>query len=138
MDCVYFMQGSDGLIKIGYSADVVKRYRTLKNANPTLAIRAVMPGGNRRTEDLLHERFVHFHVEGKARDWFHPNPDLLALIALLPTVRELMSVVHHESMSRIQDIIQVVNAKTHAVQRPSIRVGDRVRITAVATRTRAS
>jgi hypothetical protein len=138
MNCVYFMQQSvDGLIKIGFSSDLMRRFRALKNANPTLVLRAVMPGATRRTEDALHERFARLRMEGGTKDWFRPDVDLLAFIVLLPTIGELLTVVHDETLYQAREVVRAAHTASFVMQPRGLQVGDTVKLTAVAERTRA-
>lgn len=78
---VYFIQqGENGPIKIGYSADPLKRLQTLSTASPyPLQLLTVVPGGKALEQDL-HARFVSCQLEG---EWFAPDNSLLEFIASL-------------------------------------------------------
>lgn len=76
---VYFIRrGDSGPVKIGFSANVRKRIRSLQtgSAEP-LKLLAVAEGGE-QTERFLHEQFARHRLEG---EWFSPDASLLALIA---------------------------------------------------------
>lgn len=80
-DQVYFVQQIiGGPVKIGVSWDVVRRLDTLTLWAPhPLKLLAVVPG-DKYLERNIQDCFAdcHYHHE-----WFHPNPRLMAAIALL-------------------------------------------------------
>lgn len=77
---VYFVQTSDGPIKIGTTTQLRIRSAALANDDfakgREIAILGVIEGG-RPVEKSLHERFKGHRIE---REWFHPGPDLLDFI----------------------------------------------------------
>lgn len=74
---VYFASDADGLIKIGYTADLKQRRKTLRvSTKRDLSILASVPG-NRETERAYHMRFCRSRVEG---EWFARHPDIFAEI----------------------------------------------------------
>lgn len=75
---VYLIQHDhDGPIKIGFALGPEDRLRALQAANPfPLHLRLKLPGGEKE-EACLHLRFKAHHIRG---EWFHPCPELLALI----------------------------------------------------------
>lgn len=76
---VYFIRrGESGPVKIGFSANVRKRVRSLQtgSAEP-LKLLAVAEGGE-QTERFLHEQFARHRLEG---EWFSPDASLLGLIS---------------------------------------------------------
>ena len=77
---VYYIRRG-GLIKIGYTARFVNRMRALAPDE----LLAVEPG-NLRLEAGRHQQFAAFRVEG--REWFAPEPELLAHIALMASIYE--------------------------------------------------
>ncbi len=71
-EVVYFMY-SAGKIKIGYSADVLKRLTDLSNAAASpVELIAVLPG-NRDLEKRLHRTFKPDRVHG---EWFKPSSEI--------------------------------------------------------------
>jgi hypothetical protein len=74
---VYYVQRSDGLIKIGYSSQLGSRLGSLRLAHGPLTLLATHKGG-RPAEDAQHEQFREHRVVG---EWFRPVPELLAHIA---------------------------------------------------------
>lgn len=70
---VYFAE-RDGLVKIGYSANVEQRMRQLG-----ARLLAVMPGGA-RMERIMHGYFAEYRVHG---EWFHPGMGLKGFIEAL-------------------------------------------------------
>lgn len=77
---VYFVQaGSDGPIKIGVSADPVRRLHLLQtNHYAALSILGVIPG-DQRLEAHLHVQFREWRIRD---EWFEPVAELLDYIAL--------------------------------------------------------
>jgi len=76
---VYFIQeGSEGPIKIGFASNPHDRFRTIQGSNPRGLFLRLLLAGTQIEEGALHSRFQHLHLRG---EWFHPGPDLLALIA---------------------------------------------------------
>lgn len=67
---VYFAE-RDGLVKIGYSANVDRRMRQLR-----ARLLAVMPGGP-YVEWQMHQLFAEYHAHG---EWFHPGYGLVGFI----------------------------------------------------------
>lgn len=76
---VYFLQERGaGAIKIGTSANVEKRIRSLGRIMPhELVLLVTMPGGH-RIEALAHGLFKRARIRG---EWFLPVPELLEYIA---------------------------------------------------------
>ena len=70
---VYFAE-RDGLVKIGYSANVDQRMRQLG-----ARLLAVMPGGA-GMEGRMHALFAEYHAHG---EWFHPGLGLVSFIEAL-------------------------------------------------------
>lgn len=80
MKSVYFMRpiGQQGPIKIGCSAQPIKRLRDVETWSPLpLEIVAHAPGGNSH-ERILHYRFGQHRLHG---EWFAENAELIALMA---------------------------------------------------------
>lgn len=75
---VYFLQRQDGMIKIGFAKDVAARIRQLHPAaGSELVLLALTTGGITKETDL-HKKFHHLKHH---REWFRPEPELLAFIA---------------------------------------------------------
>ena len=73
---VYFMQRSDGCIKIGFSTNVGDRVRAIESSTGPINLLATVPGGLEQ-ERKLHETFAYCRVHG---EWFNPDSELLKLI----------------------------------------------------------
>jgi hypothetical protein len=72
---VYFIQAENGLIKIGYSGNVPRRFRELSYISPLPLKLIATRSGGQDTERFLHKVFNHSHGE-----WFHPNDRLIQYI----------------------------------------------------------
>lgn len=78
---VYFARDDRGRIKIGWSADPVRRVAGLQTAHAEdLELLGSAPG-RKASETEHHERFDGFRIR---REWFAPGAPLLAYIAALP------------------------------------------------------
>lgn len=73
---VYFMSAA-GLIKIGVTADVDVRWRSLNNSSPVPIDLLGFYPGTQSDERELHARFKHLRVRG---EWFSDTPELRELI----------------------------------------------------------
>lgn len=73
---IYFvLNASRKAVKIGYSANVVRRLNGLQTSSPDkLKLLGVCPG-SRSEEVELHVRFATLHIRG---EWFRADPELLA------------------------------------------------------------
>jgi hypothetical protein len=79
-DQVYFLRVGEGPIKIGTSANIPQRYRSIQ-ANCPFSLRVVaLMGGGRDVEAQMHRRFAQFRMHG---EWFMPEPELLAHVEAL-------------------------------------------------------
>lgn len=77
---IYFLQASNGNIKIGRSLDVVKRVAQIKNLNATrLTLLAVWPtlGDGSEEETFIHNQFANQRTHS---EWFRCSTNLLNLI----------------------------------------------------------
>lgn len=75
---VYFVQeGSAGLIKIGCSKNLKKRFDEIARELPYDLKLLAFVDGWREVEVVFHLRFAHARVRG---EWFRPVPELLAYI----------------------------------------------------------
>jgi hypothetical protein len=80
---VYFLQpkfNEEGPVKVGYSADPIRRLREHNNRlrDEPLALVGVFPA-NREQERELHRRWRRHRVLG---EWFRPAPEIRAAIDL--------------------------------------------------------
>jgi hypothetical protein len=72
---VYYVQRSDGLVKIGYTGRLLQyRLSALRREHGPLEVLATHKGG-RDAERAQHAHFHHLRVVG---EWFRPEPELLA------------------------------------------------------------
>jgi len=75
-DVVYFLQRSDGLIKIGYSGVFRQRLaRLVRSHGPVNVLKVI--SGTKDDERILHARFIKYHEFG---EWFRPSEALLVEI----------------------------------------------------------
>lgn len=75
---IYFLQGDNDYIKIGYTIDVSRRVQFLQTGSPTrLKLLGVMEG-RVDTEAALHRRFERSRIIG---EWFKPSQAILDYIA---------------------------------------------------------
>lgn len=77
LDSVYYVQRTDGLIKIGYTSQLRNRMSALRAEFGPLTQLAVHAGGY-KAEQSMHRKFAAHRVRG---EWFRPSADLLAHIA---------------------------------------------------------
>lgn len=76
----YFIGGTSGAIKIGFSVDVASRLKAIRSHSPIpVSILAVRDGGEAR-ETAYHRQFAEHRLHG---EWFERTPDLEAEIARL-------------------------------------------------------
>jgi hypothetical protein len=76
---VYYVQRSDGAVKIGTSEGLGSRLRSLRSAHGQLDVLATEPGGY-HAEARRHDEFAGLALGG---EWFRPGEDLLALVAAI-------------------------------------------------------
>lgn len=75
---VYFFHDErEGLIKIGYTANVERRLRQIENARRSRLIVLGACRGTFADEQTLHDQFSATRIDG---EWFRETPELLALI----------------------------------------------------------
>jgi len=74
---VYFVQRHDGAVKIGFTSDLPRRLREVRNEHGPVRRLATAPGSS-VAEAALHQRFAAFRIEG---EWFQPDPSILAFAA---------------------------------------------------------
>jgi hypothetical protein len=75
---IYFIQQSeDGPIKIGRSCDPESRLKEMQTGNPDPLHILGCCADMGDTEQKLHKRFKHIHIQG---EWFEPADDLMAFI----------------------------------------------------------
>jgi hypothetical protein len=75
---VYFLEATDGMIKIGYTTSLSRRIAELEIEHGPLKVLGWICGDEKR-EAELHTRFKNWRL-GKA-EWFLPNPELDQFIA---------------------------------------------------------
>lgn len=74
---VYFVEAENGLVKIGYSANVAIRLRALLTTSATpLKLLGWLPGGTDLERDL-HDRLADSRSHG---EWFHQTPEVAAVL----------------------------------------------------------
>lgn len=80
---VYLAEREDGLVKIGWSSDVMRRMHELrKTFRSSVQLLACFPA-DKPTELALHARFAHLSEGG---EWYRPGEDLLAFVESMRTV----------------------------------------------------
>jgi hypothetical protein len=77
---VYFIEADNGRIKIGYAANVAKRFRALQTANSATLTLLGSVAGTRAAERAIHRRLAAHRQDG---EWFDD----------CPPVRECMSLI---------------------------------------------
>jgi hypothetical protein len=81
---VYFIQSSDGLLKIGHSTNPIRRYEYLSSRSSSkLTHLGCVPGG------FEEERMFHNLIGGKpvqGREWFNASAESLAAVKTLPLI----------------------------------------------------
>ena len=85
---VYFVQAAAlGLIKVGLSNDVTARLRSLGTDSPDqLSLIGVIASSEAQAiEERIHFKLRHHRSHG---EWFHPHPELLAIIKEFSTTLE--------------------------------------------------
>jgi hypothetical protein len=79
---VYFMRiNNRGHVKIGYSTDVMNRFKAHGISNPGEPVLVGSMHGTRTTEKRLHKKYADLHVKG---EWFRYTGALKAFIEALP------------------------------------------------------
>ena len=73
---IYFLRRADGLIKIGYTANLKRRLEHLTKSHGALEVVRLINGDKHR-EKQLHTRFRAFNEYG---EWFRPESELLLAI----------------------------------------------------------
>lgn len=76
---VYFIQGRNENIKIGYTSRLYRRLTELRASDGPIKVLAIIDGGVEE-EKAIHSRFVAQKVWGK-NDWFTPSLELLEYIS---------------------------------------------------------
>lgn len=79
-DLCYFFGAREGVVKIGHSTSVVRRFKQVKGSSLyKLAVLAIAPGGRTR-EGHYHRRFEAHAIGG---EWFQRCPEIEAEITSL-------------------------------------------------------
>lgn len=95
---IYFIQaGSDGPIKIGYSANVSARIADLQVSSPQRLALLLTIAGSRRDEAAFHEELGPHRMSG---EWFHPHGDVLSLVARLRSRAVVLTVAQEPPLRR--------------------------------------
>lgn len=82
----YFIGGTDGAIKIGFSVSVEARLATIRAHSPIpVGLLATAPGGEER-ERAYHEQFAAHRLHG---EWFERCPEIMAEIARLTPMESI-------------------------------------------------
>ena len=71
MDTIYFLESSNGLIKIGYSTDIERRIRQISTMSPVPVNLIATKKGSPQHERALHSAFHRSHGE-----WFYADEKL--------------------------------------------------------------
>lgn len=75
--CYFVQKGADGPIKIGYTANITTRMRSLRVKHGKDCRLLATRAGGRGREGTYHFQFA-YHFIGN--EWFHPHPEILAEI----------------------------------------------------------
>lgn len=90
---IYFIQNSEGPIKIGYSKNVKTRFESLQSSNPDTLILLAEVKGNKTMEQELHNKFSHLKIRG---EWFKPERELTEHIQFLMNRIEKEKTYNHK------------------------------------------
>lgn len=84
---VYFIQQANGgPIKIGCAADPGARLAQIQTANPNDVVILAVCRGSRAAERAVQEHFADARIiRNRSSEWFEATPDLLTMIAKLPS-----------------------------------------------------
>jgi hypothetical protein len=74
---IYFVQGYNGAIKIGWADNVDRRVAELQSASPVELKELGRMHGSNVKEKELHTRFARYRIRG---EWFEPAEELLEYI----------------------------------------------------------
>lgn len=74
LDVVYYLQRTDGAVKIGWTRTLEPRVRTLERAHGPLTLLAWEPG-DRPVEQQRHREFHADRID-RRYEWFRLSPDL--------------------------------------------------------------
>lgn len=95
INVVYFIQSieGNGLIKIGFSNNPLRRLKEIQRHSPIELRIVAMVNGNRELEAELHNRFSKYRKYG---EWFEPSQEILQFIinsteSLLEDFREVLN-----------------------------------------------
>lgn len=100
---VYFIQATTlGLIKIGWTWDPLERLTRLQIGSPDdlKLLGVIRDASAERLESRLHMQFAHARRHG---EWFRPEPDLLAFIAL--KARDFGEMLMDENAARMNAVL---------------------------------
>lgn len=84
---VYFIQAANGYIKIGYTAELSRRFANIAGGIPLAVTLLHDIPGSYDLENDLHRRFAHLRENG---EWFRSAPELLQFIDELKSGRKEM------------------------------------------------
>ena len=83
---IYFIKSiSNGLIKIGYTTNINKRFNGLKTMSPVDIELIKVINGDIKKEKDIHEKFKNIRHHG---EWFSPSQELLGFIDRKRGVKE--------------------------------------------------
>jgi hypothetical protein len=86
---VYFFQSSiTGLIKIGYSNNVIRRKKEIESAHGGELTILCTIKTHPKNEKYLHERFSNFRTKN---EWFSPKQELVEYISLIKKTRSIQT-----------------------------------------------
>lgn len=76
-----YMLYSQGMLKIGFTADPANRFRKIRTLSPTPVTVVLLAAGTFATERRLHGEFAADRVCG---EWFRPSQDIRSFLAKFP------------------------------------------------------
>jgi len=80
-NCVYFIGcQTTKQVKIGFSANVTKRFNALKSQSPVPLELLITIPGTKKDEKKLHKRFRKYRTHG---EWFEPNKRIMRYLEKL-------------------------------------------------------
>lgn len=106
MSYVYFIRSrKDGLIKIGFSTDAVRRIGEFEGGASKYEMIGVIEG-DRKTEAALHRRFYNHRNHG---EWFNPHSDIMEFVKRTSTAPTKKAREMSKDWSRLVRVLQTIS-----------------------------